>query len=274
MTMPWRNRLEASCPLGGVTQCGPVHVRSWEMPERTIKPWRTFGQFALVYLTGGRGRYEDIHGRSQDIKPGDLIFVFPDLKHFYGPTRKADVWQEVYLVFQGPIFDTWMEQGLLSMDRPVVHLEPVETWHRRMVEVVDRQPPDTSAGVLTEICRLQHLLADILGATDPSLGHGRQGWITQARALMDSGLDPHQAARQMHCSYATFRKKFTAEAQIPPARYQARRLIDRACELMHTHHYSDKQIAQQLGFCDEFHFSRRFKQLTGLSPRAYRKQLP
>lgn len=37
---------------------------------------------------------------------------------------------------------------------------------------------------------------------------------------------------------------------------------------------SDKQIAAELGFCDEFHFSRRFKQITGRSPRAFRSGLP
>ncbi len=273
-SMPWRRRLEATCALGGVTQSGLVNGKTVDTPSDTFTPWRTFGKFALVYMTGGKGRYEDAAGQSQDITPGDMIFVFPALAHFYGPVRKEDVWREVYLVFEGPVFDTWLAEGLLRQDRPVVHLEPVASWQRRMVEVVDRTPPATSASVLLEVCRLQHLLADILAATDASLRHGRQGWVTQARALLDSGLDPHQAARQMHCSYATFRKKFTLMEQISPARYQARHVIDRACELMHTHQMNDKQIAQELGFCDEFHFSRRFKQITGRSPRAYRKHLP
>jgi AraC-like DNA-binding protein len=33
-------------------------------------------------------------------------------------------------------------------------------------------------------------------------------------------------------------------------------------------------IAEELGFCDEFHFSRRFKQIAGVSPAVYRKRLP
>jgi len=37
---------------------------------------------------------------------------------------------------------------------------------------------------------------------------------------------------------------------------------------------TDRQIAERLGFCDEFYFSRRFKQLTGRSPRQFREELP
>jgi two-component system response regulator YesN len=34
-----------------------------------------------------------------------------------------------------------------------------------------------------------------------------------------------------------------------------------------------KEIAAELGFCDEFHFSKLFKRRTGLSPSAYRTQV-
>jgi len=51
------------------------------------------------------------------------------------------------------------------------------------------------------------------------------------------------------------------------------RLIDRACELMCESRFTDSEIAERLGFCDEFYFSRRFKEITGKSPRMFRKNL-
>ena len=36
----------------------------------------------------------------------------------------------------------------------------------------------------------------------------------------------------------------------------------------------DAQIADALGFCDAHYFSRRFKEITGKSARAFRRELP
>jgi AraC-like DNA-binding protein len=59
-----------------------------------------------------------------------------------------------------------------------------------------------------------------------------------------------------------------------PASYRMKRTIDRACELMQQQKLTNKEISTRLGFSDEFHFSRRFKQFTGLAPREFRSQVP
>lgn len=46
---------------------------------------------------------------------------------------------------------------------------------------------------------------------------------------------------------------------------QAKRLLQAGLSL--------EQISNQLGFCDQFYFSRRFKQRYGISPSQYRRQL-
>jgi AraC-like DNA-binding protein len=60
---------------------------------------------------------------------------------------------------------------------------------------------------------------------------------------------------------------------MPPARYRSARIIDRACELMQKGLNSNKLIAQELGFSDEHHFSRRFKAITGCPPSVFRKRI-
>ena len=36
---------------------------------------------------------------------------------------------------------------------------------------------------------------------------------------------------------------------------------------------SGKEIAEHLGFSDEYHFSKRFKQVTGLPPSEFRRRM-
>lgn len=279
--MPIRYDCPVPCALGRINKSGnlsktgpmPSDLAGW-WDGRT--PWRVFGQFALVYVVAGTGRYADARGQNRQIVAGDIILVFPDLGHRYGPTTADEIWHEVYLVFEGSVFDHWLAQGVMSEHQPVHHLEPVALWRRRMTEVIGIHPPGRPETTAVEVCRLQQLLADLLATAGEhhyeSIHHA--DWLAHVRRLLEQGRSAQQVAAAVHLSYAAFRKRFTQWAGVSPTRYQARRLIDRACELIHTGGLTDKQIAAELGFYDASHFSRRFKEVTGRSPRAYRHHLP
>ena len=67
--------------------------------------------------------------------------------------------------------------------------------------------------------------------------------------------------------YESFRKKFANLAGEPPARYALMRRIERAQQLLARHRFTNKELAEMLGFHDEFHFAKTFKKLTGKTPR-------
>jgi AraC-like DNA-binding protein len=119
------------------------------------------------------------------------------------------------------------------------------------------------------------VLADALTnyQRDPAAALDEQ-WLARARALLNQrigeGLYIDGVARSMGLSPETFRKRFARLAGIPPWRYRITRVIEQACRLVHESRFTNKEIAAQLGFTDEFHFSRRFKQITGRSPTDFR----
>jgi len=53
--------------------------------------------------------------------------------------------------------------------------------------------------------------------------------------------------------------------------YLQRRCIERAQFRLHDTAAGVAAIAAELGFCDQFHFSRVFRAITGCSPLQYRK---
>jgi AraC-like DNA-binding protein len=63
-----------------------------------------------------------------------------------------------------------------------------------------------------------------------------------------------------------FRKKMG----YPPMDYFARLKIQRACLLLDTTSFRVKEIGAKLGFADPYYFSRSFRHVMGMSPRAYR----
>jgi len=238
---------------------------------------RLFGQYALVYVLNGAGFYRDALGWEQSLTPGDFLFVFPELEHLYNPLP-GTTWRTSFLCFQGPIFDLWLKSGAFDPRTPVLHREPVDEWSRRMNDVLGPSRQIGSQPSLVETSRLLQLLATIL--TDfgnaPMPDEDRR-WAQRAIEFLETSLhqkvDWQNVALHFGLSAEGFRKRFARLIGQPPARYRNGRLIDRACEMMSGTRLTDQQIAEQLGFCDEFYFSRKFKETTGKSPRAFRHSL-
>jgi AraC family transcriptional regulator len=58
----------------------------------------------------------------------------------------------------------------------------------------------------------------------------------------------------------------------PPHAYLTRKRVARAQELMLATNRPLAHIAQDCGFCDQAHFSRIFRQSTGLTPKTWRRR--
>ncbi|PTY03035.1 hypothetical protein DB346_07210 [Verrucomicrobia bacterium LW23] len=281
----------AASPLGRVTITGFAVEQGTAMAGP-----RVFGQYAMVYVLDGQGTYEDAAGWRQGVGPGDLMLVFPELEHQYNPLPGTR-WLTTFLCFIGPVFDLWRQAGVLDSRRPVHRLLPVHAWSRRMEDVLGGTRQAGFAPPLVEVARLQELLAAVL------TGEGRaetyredQLWAQRACSVVEAHLhtatpDWGAIAARFGLSADGFRKRFTRITGQSPARYQLGRRIDRACAMMQGDapppsgsvcsaeplsttgtrpRMTDRQIAEALGFCDEFYFSRRFRQITGQSPRAFR----
>jgi AraC-like DNA-binding protein len=270
-----RTHEEVRCALGAVTQTGlQIKSRPWAGFERGF---RYFGQYAVVLLVKGRGEYEDDRGQRFDLRAGDLTLVLPDIGHRYGP-KEGDVTHELFVVFDGPVFDAWYREGILSVDRVRLQLGDPTTWADRLMNTVIPEARFETDAIL-EVTRMQHFLAEALRATERGVpSHGRSEWLQRAMRAIDAtitgSVDWDEIALDLGVSTVTLRRRFRDQLGCSPVAYRNRRLVGRACALMQQTGMSDQAIADALGFCDPQYFSRCFKRVIGSSPRAYRASLP
>lgn len=233
---------------------------------------RALDCYAFVYHFRGHGWFADELGTRVDVAPGSGFLLFPGVTHEYYP-QKGKTWDELYLLFEGAAFDLWRDQGLLDPSRPLTHLEPVELWAKRVGNLwMEFSNP------LDQVCRLQAFLVEagfVEGARPAQ--EGERDWLDEARERLRrvdrSTEGVEEVARRMGMSAQTFRKRFSREQGSPPARYQMSCVMEYAARRLTLESISVKELALDLGFCDEFHFSHRFKQLIGVSPTAYRARL-
>ena len=97
----------------------------------------------------------------------------------------------------------------------------------------------------------------------------------QAMAYMQNNitvqLSGEQIAHAVGISPSSLHKRFKAETGMSLGAYQDDLLFNRAKQLLALRQLSIKEISQQLGFCDQYYFSRRFKAKMGKTPSQYRK---
>lgn len=253
--------------LGGVSLAG--YIRDGRgIPLTRMRTY--LDNFALVYLLEGSGRMKVGNLPILKCRAGDLLFIHPDTPHGYGPAS-GENWSEFYIVIHGPAIDLWRKTGLLNPQFPIQRLRHIRRWLPQLEAIVSPNLPDTVKGMLQRICLLQKFLADITEEVKPP--SNAISWLEPAMDLLATrqSMPPAAIARSIGLSYRTFRKEFSNRVGMPPGRYRLVRLIEQAKELMTERNLSNKQIAETLGFCDEFHFSRRFRKIAGKSPRTYRR---
>jgi len=260
-------RHASQSPLGRISETGLL--------QRSRGPcgWRVLDSFAVVLTLSGSARYRDTLGADFIMTAGNLLIIFPGLSHTYGPAVGQD-WSEFYAIFEGRVFDLWLQTGLLNPKRPIHHVHPLNHWLSKLESISQASGLADAQSTLQSICGLQLLLAEAIGTQGSSIEDSVEQRIAHACALLEADhqqqLSLKSLAKKLGFGYESFRKLFADHMGLPPAKYRAARLIDQACQLMQKGQQSDKQIAHSLGFCDEFHFSRRFKQIVGASPSHFR----
>jgi AraC-like DNA-binding protein len=226
---------------------------------------RVLGDFALVLLIHGSGSYSDAQGTRDAVTEGDFLILFPEIAHRYGPGPREE-WDELYIVFNGPLFEVLRSEGLLSPSRCVVHNSPAD-WFDRML-AFGRKP---LTGDELDMADFFRLLVEPLMHHE----HHHRSWIDRAKSMLGQDLalplGAEAVAAKLHVSPQTFRKRFASLAGMTPSRYRASRRIEAAKTLLRQTEMTHRQIANSLGFYDEYYFANRFKASTGRTAGEYRR---
>jgi AraC-like DNA-binding protein len=259
-------------PLGRITWAGR-HLDSQSTKPMAMRRWDTY---SAVYVLKGRARFHDETGLDLPVRAGDLMLMFP--RHGYRYlSAPGEPWSEFFIQFRGPIFGLWMKEGLLDPRHPIHHIEPVDHWLQRLETIIKPLALPEPAQSLKRVCLLQEFLLDAVIAPQTAAAPADSQWLAAAQDALSASLSQpitwESFARRFDLSYHRFRKKFTALGGVPPAAYRIGKVIEHAETLLHNRRLSLRDIARQCGFYDEFHFAKRFKALTGLTPAQYRKRV-
>ncbi len=262
----------AQNPFGRVFS-GSVHIDEKGTGASKI---RQLGWYQLVLILKGEGFYRDLQGNGFPLKRGDLLITIPDVPHQYGPS-KGLAWSKLVILFNGPLFDTLQKSGWLNSQRHPIALTPISKWYRKFCSLLHLKTNE-ALNPLDYLHRFLTVLSELPLEIQKFASEEKPAWVTTALALIEAAdprlpLDVQKIAQKCNLGYSVFRHQFAAIVGQGPSAYHRKLRIQNASELIAYGNEPFKQIAQQLGYCDVFHFIKDFKEKTGLSPGHFRREL-
>jgi len=253
-------------PLGGVKIAGVL-----QKSVGVVGNSRSMERFSLAYVLEGTGSYMGRSGVRHSVEPGTAILLCPNQPHWYAPDA-GTTWNEIFFEFQGPVFDLWQNIGCIDRKTPVFDLKPIAYWKARILQTIGVNNEGNPVKMMEETTRVQILLSEILNASRLEF-EDEIAWVQRAQDSLMRTSDVREAARELSLSYESFRKRFRKHVGMPPAKYKTAAIMKVACEMLSDHKITIREISAELNYCDEYHFSKQFKQTIGWSPSEYRARL-
>lgn len=234
-------------------------------------------QTILIYNIQGKGVIST--GVLHQELPSDHFFIIPaGVPHAYYADDR-DPWSIYWVHFAGP----------RSRLFPGIELQPVSIERGPTSRVNDRI--DLFSEIFRNLERgfsietleyinlcLSHLLA--------SFTHLRQfrlvkedlekDPVNQSINFMLENLNRklklHEMAAEVKLSASHFSRLFAKRTGHSPIDYFIQLKMQRACRLLDNSGRSIAETAREMGFEDQFYFSRQFRKVMNMSPRVYRKR--
>lgn len=233
---------------------------------------RVLNEFQFVYISSGKGKFKT-KTEEYGIQEGIGFLVFPGVWHWYAPDTETG-WDEYWVGFTGEYGENLLRNDILSVDRPVldVGINPtIVHLFQEMFEIAKREPPGFQPKLTGSVIRL---LAHSL-SFDQQRSHGSETeqLVQRARMVMEdyvfNNLEMEKISNQLSMSYTQFRTMFKDYTGQSPYQYYLNIKINKAKALLEAGEYNVKEVAYELGFENQYYFSRLFKKKTGVNPSCW-----
>lgn len=229
-------------------------------------------QTIVIICTAGEGRVV-LDGSAHRVTAGDAVIIPARTPHMY-VAHQTDPWSIWWMHVAGEDVAGLLPEPADRSASPVLRLHDVYAATALITQVVEKLDVDDTAASLYEASGaawhlLAHLRADRLrgGSGSGSRVHAAMAYL---RENLATRVGVAELAEMANLSPSHFAALFKSTTGLGVIEYLTRLRSARARELLLTTRLSVQAIAETVGYADPYYFSRQFRRVNGVSPRAFR----
>ena len=261
-----------------------VDLGLYQFGREDCEPAHSFGpairnHYLFHYILMGKGTFmwQDRKGREHvtQLREGQGFLISPGQITTYVADERIP-WEYCWLEFDGLRAKESLALIGLSVDQPVytpVHHEFEERMRDEMLYIV-RSKKEAPLHLIGHLYLFIDALSRSVRSYSPSPEKVKDYYIKEALAYIEhnymNDISVENIAESSGLNRSYFGKIFKDSVGKSPQEFLIHYRMIKAAELLKLTHYSVNEIGCAVGYPNQLHFSRAFKNIYGVSPRKWR----
>lgn len=243
---------------------------------------RTLNHYELILICNGKGSFK-IRNRQYPVKKGMLLIISPDVPYSIELDNTIPVGVlTIHFSFAGITFNDgkWKvnDKVQVPLGQPVQELKDyyhIEEQFQKLVDCWNEKLPGYEFSART---MFQQLIIEIMqNRNQQSQGDGTSLKVEKIIQYMHQNISAKvtlpELSKLVHMAPAYMSRAFKETTGYTIIEYFNKLKIDKSKELLIEGNKKVKEVAQELGFADEFYFSRMFKKYEGITPSQFNSRI-
>jgi len=252
-----------------------MHVSSCILLPRTRRSFEPHAhdRYEFHYVIAGRGSFE-MRGRELAVRQGDFFYTRPGTMHRTLVPEGEYLLQYVVFLELDRHQDASMAEDLEALLGEGQTRRLGDRYHALFAQMsrqcLDSDPLQHRAAAVRLAGVFYDLMADAPAAQQSHPAVARALEFMRSHVGEAYGLGDIVSGLGLDKSY--FIRLFKKSVGVSPMKYAMSLKMHAASDLLRTTDEPLAAVAARVGFDDEYHFAKRFKQWSGSPPGAYRQQ--
>lgn len=236
--------------------------------------------YVMHYILGGEG-YIKTNEATYEVGPGNLFIFAPHSNVVYEP-KKDNPWRYIWIEFNGSSVKTILDTTSYGPSNFIFKDSENEYLKKTFSEMIHEDNLSTESSeatlIVSYIFKVLSFLAKCYPKNENMNITKKEETIKKIERYLyihynDTNFSIGNVAKEFSFSQSYITRLFKSQTRITPIQYVDELRMKKAIELLNHHSLTIDQIAENIGYKNQFYFTKRFKRYYGVPPTKYKQKI-